>query len=136
VGGGAEEAGGQPAEAGRREQGCERGKLRLGAAPAGEIAEHALGARAIVDNGRGGDAGVEWSVGQFVGHGLGQWSAMTATARPCRVGSHFLLHATYGAAPSRLKWKRVKLAKQSGRQPGLGPGCARWAAPARSVSAE
>ncbi len=65
IGRGTEDAGQQGGNGGRGEEGGERGKLGLAAAALGELAEHALRALPIMHDRRGGDAGVEGSVGQM-----------------------------------------------------------------------
>ena len=96
VGRGAEDAGEQRCGGGRGDERGECGKLGLAAAALREIGKHASGALAIMDDGRGGDAGVEGGVGQ-----VGSPSPIGLRCQRCREGwryckTHFATTGTKG----------------------------------------
>ena len=104
IGRGAEDAGEQVAHRPARQQRMQRRQLAVLGAASLQLAQQARGLRAIVDHGRGSDAGME---GRLVSVALVGWASASARnpTRDARdaVGLRASPNPTYGAEPSGLK---------------------------------
>ena len=100
IGRGAEDAGQQVGDGGLGDEGRKRGKLGLASAALGELGEHAGGARAIMNDGRGGDAGVEGLIGQL----QSQWAFCVGFFLPGSLTYQSASQAISHLLAGHLKW--------------------------------